>query len=93
MKTTFTKTAVRILLIVGVLNAMVPYILSAFGKEPIPELGIAWITEIVAVILGYMCKAYKETKQEAIQAHDDFVAGMIGGDDERSDVCDSENCD
>ena len=27
------------------------------------ELAIAWITEIVAVILGYLCKAYFETKQ------------------------------
>ena len=40
-----------------------PYILSTFGKEPCVEMGIAWITEIVAVILGYMTKSFKETKE------------------------------
>lgn len=92
MKPTFTKVAVKALLIVGVINAMIPYALAAFGKEPATELGIAWITEIVAVILGYMCKAYKETKQEAIQAHEDYLAG-IGEMNERDDLSDTENCD
>lgn len=95
MKTTFTKLAVKILLIVGVINAIIPYVLAAFGKDPVTELGIAWITEIVAVILGYMTKSYKETKQEAIQAHEDFIAGMeLGGteEDERFDVSDIEDC-
>jgi hypothetical protein len=92
MKPTFTKVAVKALLIVGVINAMIPYALAAFGKEPVTELGIAWITEIVAVILGYMCKAYKETKQEAIQAHEDYLAG-IGEMNERDDLSDTENCD
>ena len=92
MKPTFTKVAVKALLIVGVINAMVPYVLAAFEKEPVTELGIAWITEIVAVILGYMCKAYKETKQEAIQAHEDYLAG-IGEMNERDDLSDTENCD
>ena len=92
MKPTFTKVAVKALLIVGVINAMVPYVLAAFEKEPVTELGIAWITDIVAVILGYMCKAYKETKQEAIQAHEDYLAG-IGEMNERADLSDTENCD
>lgn len=93
-KLTFTKLAVKILLIVGVINAIIPYILAAFGKDPVTELGIAWITEIVAVILGYMTKSYKETKQEAIQAHEDYIAGMsTGGEsDERYDVSDLEDC-
>ena len=81
MRLTFTKKAVKGLLIIGVINAMIPYLLSAFGREPVSELGIAWITEIVAVILGYMLKAYHETKQEKKQAHADFVAGMLQEDD------------
>lgn len=60
---TFTKKAVKWLLILGTINGMVPFLLSAFGREPCTEMGIAWITEVVAVILGYMCKAFFETKE------------------------------
>jgi hypothetical protein len=60
---TFTKRAVRWLLILGTINGMVPFLLSAFNREPCTDMGIAWITEIVAVILGYMCKAFFETKE------------------------------
>lgn len=61
---TFTKIAVKWLLILGAVNGTMPFFLSATGHEPVPELGIAWITEIVAVILGYLCKSYFETKAE-----------------------------
>lgn len=71
---TFTKRAVKALLIIGVINAEIPYILSAIGKEPAEAVGIAWITEIVAVITGYMCKAYFETKQEKKQELEDYIA-------------------
>ena len=60
------------MLIIGVINGTMPFVLSAFGKEPTAELGIAWITEIVAVILGYMAKAYFETKQERKQNLEDY---------------------
>ena len=73
-KRTFTKKAVKFLLIVGVINSEIPYILSAFDKDPVEALAIAWITEIVAVIGGYMVKSYFETKQERKQNHEDFVA-------------------
>lgn len=73
---TYTKKAVKALLVIGVINAEVPYILSLLGKDPVPELGIAWITEIVAVILGYMCKAYFESKQQKKQKLADYEAGM-----------------
>lgn len=62
-KMTYTKKAVKALLIVGVLNAEVPYILAAFGRDPVSSLGIVWVSEIIAVITGYMCKAYFETKE------------------------------
>ena len=61
---TFTKRAVKALLFIGVINATIPYVLAAFDKSPTETLGIAWITEIVAVITGYLCKSYFETKQE-----------------------------
>jgi len=75
---TYTKRAVKALLIVGVINAEIPYILALLGKEPCTELGIAWITEIVAVILGYMCKAYFEKKQQKKQELEDFKEGKYG---------------
>ena len=75
---TYTKKAVKALLIVGIINAEIPYILALLGKEPCTELGIAWITEIVAVILGYMCKAYFEKKQQKKQELEDFKEGKYG---------------
>lgn len=74
---TYTKKAVKWLLIIGVINGTMPYILSFFGREPVAEIGIAWITEVVAVIIGYLIKSYSETKQEAKQRNADFKAGMI----------------
>ena len=71
---TYTKRAVKALLVIGVINAEIPYVLAAFGKNPVETLGVAWITEIVAVILGYMCKAYFETKQQRKQDLEDFKA-------------------
>lgn len=75
---TYTKKAVKALLIVGVINAEIPYILALLGKEPCTELGIAWITEVIAVILGYMCKAYFEKKQQKKQELEDFKEGKYG---------------
>lgn len=75
-KYTYTKRAVKALLIIGVVNGSMPYILAFFNKQPSESLGIAWITEIVAVILGYMCKAYFETKQERKQDLEDYKAEM-----------------
>lgn len=69
---TYTKRAVKALLVIGVINGTMPFILSAFGRETASEVGIAWITEIVAVILGYMAKAYFETKQERKQDLEDY---------------------
>ena len=38
---TYTKKAVKALLVVGVLNAEIPYILAYMGREPCAELAIA----------------------------------------------------
>lgn len=83
---TYTKRAVKALLIIGVINGTMPFILSFFDKEPAAELGIAWITEIVAVILGYMAKAYFETKQERKQDLDDFKAKEANDETQRFTV-------
>ena len=73
-KRTYTKRAVTALLVIGVVNGSLPYVLSLLGKEPVVEIGVAWITEIVAVIVGYLCKSYFETKQERKQDLEDFKA-------------------
>ena len=72
---TYTKRAVKPLLIIGVINAEIPYVLSLLGRDPVSELGIAWVTEVVAVILGYMCKAYHEKKQQKKQELEDWKVG------------------
>lgn len=64
---TYTKRAVKALLIIGVTNGSIPYVLSAFGREPVSDLGIVWVTGVVVVMVGYMGKAYFETKQERKQ--------------------------
>ena len=48
--------------------------LSFLDKDTAEAIAIAWITEIVAVILGYMCKSYFETKQERKQDLEDYLA-------------------
>lgn len=60
---TWTKNITRWLLIIGVINGIMPYILSACGKDPCSEMGIAWVTEIVAVALGYFVRGFKDTKE------------------------------
>ena len=78
---TFTKRKVSFLLFVGVLGAFIPYLLSAFGRDPVQAIGMAWITEIVAVILGYYLKSYNETKEEKRQKLAEFKAGMEDSDE------------
>lgn len=75
-KKTFTKGAVKALLIIGVIDANIPFVLALLEKDPCREIGLAFITEIVAVILGYMCKSYFETKQEKKQELAEYTAGM-----------------
>lgn len=60
---TWTKKVTRYLLIIGVVNGTAPFILSIFDKEPCVEMGIAWVTEIVAVALGYFVRGFKDTKE------------------------------
>ena len=75
-KKTLTKVAVKALLIIGVIDANIPFVLAFLEKDPCREIGLAFITEIVAVILGYMLKSYFETKQEKRQELAEYTAGM-----------------
>lgn len=61
---TWTKSITRNLLVVGVICGMAPFFLSMMDKEPCVEMGIAWVTEIVAVTLGYFVRGFKDTKEQ-----------------------------
>lgn len=64
-KRTFTKRAVRVILVVALIDLQLSYVLAFLGREQIAEtLSITVVTEIVAVMLGYFMKAYSETKEE-----------------------------
>lgn len=60
---TWTKGITKYLLIIGVVNGTVPFLLAACDKEPCVEMGIAWVTEVVAVALGYFVRGFKDTKE------------------------------
>lgn len=61
---TWTKRITQCLLVIGVLNGTIPFLLSFLGKSPCVEMGIAWVTEVVAVSLGYFVRGFKDTKEE-----------------------------
>ncbi|WP_313525279.1 hypothetical protein [Anaerotignum sp.] len=64
-KKTFSKKAVRWLLIIALFDLQLSYLLAFLGREQIAEtLSITVVTEIIAVMLGYFMKSFKETKEE-----------------------------
>lgn len=61
---TYSKTMVTIVLTIAIIDSQLPYILSAFGRDPVSDLGIVFVTEIIAVCLGYFLKSYFGKKNE-----------------------------
>lgn len=61
----YTKKWVDIILTVSLIDVQFCFILAFLGKDQIAEtLGITIITEIVAIGLGYMLKAFFETNAQ-----------------------------
>lgn len=61
----YTKKWVDIILTVSLIDVQFCFVLAFLGKDQIAEtLGIAIITEIVAIGLGYMLKAFFETNAQ-----------------------------
>ena len=61
---TFTKRMVIIILGVSILWISLSYILAFMGKDYIAESLSSTIVQVdIATILGYLCKAYFETKE------------------------------
>lgn len=64
-KKTFSKLAVKWILIVALFDLQLSYLLAFLGRDQIAEtLSITVVTEIIAVMLGYFLKSFKETKEE-----------------------------
>lgn len=62
---TFSKGAVKFLLVIAIFDLQLSYLLAFLGREEIAEtLSITVVTEIIAVMLGYFLKSYKETKEQ-----------------------------
>ena len=78
---TWTKNITRYLLIIGVVNGTLPFVLSAFGRDPVSDMGIAWVTEIVAVALAYFVRGFKDTKAEQDMKFKRDRLEMLSGDD------------
>lgn len=65
-KMTFTKIMVSVILFVSLLDVQFVFVLAFLGREQIAEtIGITIITEIIATILGYLCKSFLENKDIA----------------------------
>lgn len=65
VKKTFTKKWVSRLLWLGCLWITLSYVLAFLGKDQIAEsLSQTVATVIIATILGYLCKAFFETREE-----------------------------
>ncbi len=62
---TYTKKITRNLLIIGVINGTLPYVLSLCNKDPVTDLGIVWVQGVVVVALGYFVRGFKDTKSIA----------------------------
>ena len=64
-KRTFSKQAVKWILITALFDLQLSYLLAFLGREQIAEtLSITVVTSVIAVMLGYFMKSYRETKEE-----------------------------
>ena len=62
---TFTKTAVKWILVLSLLDLQLSYILAFLGRVEIAEdLSSTVATAIIGVMLGYFMKSFFETKEE-----------------------------
>lgn len=62
---TYTKRITRNVLCIGVIGGFMPYVLSMIEKDPVSELGIAWVTGVVGVSIGYFVRGFKDSKEVA----------------------------
>lgn len=64
-KRTFSKRAVKWILITALFDLQLSYALAFLGRDQIAEtLSITVVTSVIAVMLGYFMKSFKETREE-----------------------------
>ena len=62
---TFTKTAVKWILVLSLLDLQLSYILAFLGRVEIAEdLSSTVATAVIVVMLGYFMKSFFETREE-----------------------------
>lgn len=62
---TFTKTAVKWILVLSLLDLQLSYILAFLGRVEIAEdLSRTVATAVIGVMLGYFMKSFFETREE-----------------------------
>lgn len=66
-KQTFTKRLVTVIIIFAEIDVQLTYVLAFLNREIAETLGVAIVTEILGVSLGYFIKAYLETKADRKQ--------------------------
>ena len=74
---TFTKRAVMVILFVALLDLQLSYLLAFLGREQIAENLSSDITKvIIGTILGYLAKAFFETKEaEKVRLEEEWRNG------------------
>ena len=63
-KNTFTKVIISRVITIALIDLQLPFILSAFDKDPVVELGKVIAVEIIGVVLVYCLKSFFETREE-----------------------------
>lgn len=64
-KKTFTKRAVKAILLIALVDLQLSYVLAFLGREQIAETLSGDICKvIIGTIVGYLAKSYFETKEE-----------------------------
>lgn len=64
-KKTFTKRAVKAILLIALADLQLSYVLAFLGREQIAETLSGDICNvIIGTIVGYLAKSYFETKEE-----------------------------
>lgn len=72
----FTKTLILMITITALIDVQLSYVLAFLDKDPVITLSERIVEVLLGVILGYLAKAYFETKQEKKQELDEYKAVM-----------------
>lgn len=88
-RATLTKRITYSMIVIGTIAGFTPFILSLFERDPVTELGIAWVTGVVCTVLGYFIRGFKDTKalkeQKLNERKLEYRYGKVDVEDEEYD--------